>query len=272
MEKYGFVYLWRDRKHKRYYIGSHWGTEDDGYVCSSRWMRKTYSRRPQDFKRKILARVHTNRKDLLEAEYNFLQRIKPHEFKTRYYNISSGKNGHWRAEDYEQDVKKRISEQTKKAMARPEVREKMLQSYATRDWSQSDETRAKRSESMKKTMVKKFPVEGRRVALEGQALTEHLRAKSKEMWTNRSEEEKAEINRKISKARDSKTPEEKAEIAKKISVGKAKSRDSASAKMKKLKWYNDGAVNRRFETPPSEEWKLGQLKRDKYPKRKYSWQ
>ena len=23
-EKYGFVYIWHDRKHKRYYIGSHW--------------------------------------------------------------------------------------------------------------------------------------------------------------------------------------------------------------------------------------------------------
>ena len=35
MEKYGFVYIWFDRKHKRYYIGCHWGHEDDGYVCSS---------------------------------------------------------------------------------------------------------------------------------------------------------------------------------------------------------------------------------------------
>lgn len=33
--KYGFVYLWFDRKHKRYYVGCHWGTTEDGYVCSS---------------------------------------------------------------------------------------------------------------------------------------------------------------------------------------------------------------------------------------------
>ena len=29
MEKHGFVYIWFDRKHRRFYIGSHWGTEDD---------------------------------------------------------------------------------------------------------------------------------------------------------------------------------------------------------------------------------------------------
>ena len=55
MEKYGFVYIWRDRKHKMFYIGCHWGTEDDGYVCSSNRMRNAYNRRPNDFKRKIIS-------------------------------------------------------------------------------------------------------------------------------------------------------------------------------------------------------------------------
>ena len=57
MEKYGFVYIWRDRKHKRYYVGSHWGTETDQYICSSSWMKNAYKRRPQDFKRRVVARV-----------------------------------------------------------------------------------------------------------------------------------------------------------------------------------------------------------------------
>jgi hypothetical protein len=48
-EKYGFVYIWYDRKHKRYYIGCHWGHENDGYICSSSWMMKAYKRRPQDY-------------------------------------------------------------------------------------------------------------------------------------------------------------------------------------------------------------------------------
>ena len=29
-EPYGFVYIWYDRKYKKYYIGSHWGYENDG--------------------------------------------------------------------------------------------------------------------------------------------------------------------------------------------------------------------------------------------------
>jgi hypothetical protein len=52
--KYGFVYLWFDRKHKRYYVGAHWGKEDDGYICSSNWMRDAYKKRSQDFLREIL--------------------------------------------------------------------------------------------------------------------------------------------------------------------------------------------------------------------------
>ena len=70
MEKYGFVYIWRDKGKNRYYIGSHWGREDDGYICSSHWMRKSFKRRPLDFRRKILNRIYTNRIDLFfEEEY-----------------------------------------------------------------------------------------------------------------------------------------------------------------------------------------------------------
>jgi len=88
MEKYGFVYIWRDRKYNRYYIGSHWGLENDNYICSSNWMRHSYKRRPKDFKRRILTRVYTNRKDLLIEEQRWLSMIKPEEIKIRYYNIN----------------------------------------------------------------------------------------------------------------------------------------------------------------------------------------
>lgn len=35
----GFVYIWYDRKRKLYYIGSHKGNINDGYICSSNRMR-----------------------------------------------------------------------------------------------------------------------------------------------------------------------------------------------------------------------------------------
>lgn len=149
MEKYGFVYIWFDRKHKRYYIGSHWGTEDDGYICSSRWMRKAYKRRPNDFKRRIISKIFSNRKELLDKEFEWLSLIEDTELKSKYYNATKHKNGHWMAEDYEKDVKKRISQKTKEAMNRPEVREKYLQGLKSRDNRSSDmEVREKRRQSM----------------------------------------------------------------------------------------------------------------------------
>lgn len=94
--KYGFVYIWRDKKHKRYYVGCRWGTEDDGYICSSSWMKASYKKRPEDFKRRILARVYTNRTDLLEEEYKWLSMTKQEELHgTRYYNIKNHHFSHW---------------------------------------------------------------------------------------------------------------------------------------------------------------------------------
>lgn len=85
--KYGFIYLWYDRKHKRYYLGSHWGTEDDGYICSSNWMRDAYRRRPEDFRRKIVKRIYTDHKSLLKEEDRFLKMIKDEEIGKRFYNL-----------------------------------------------------------------------------------------------------------------------------------------------------------------------------------------
>ena len=95
MEKYGFVYIWFDRKHKRFYIGSHWGTEDDKYICSSNWMRRSYERRRLDFKRRILARIYTNRIDLYSEEQKWLSMIKDEEIKIRYYNLKKFAGSHW---------------------------------------------------------------------------------------------------------------------------------------------------------------------------------
>jgi len=153
----GFVYIWRDRKHARYYIGSHWGDEDDGYVCSSKWMMQAYKRRPQDFKRKILARIDLSRKDLLVEEARWLSMIKPQEIKKRYYNINIGKIGHWIASVSSENVSETISARTKAAMARPEVRARYEAGLAKRNNHSSDpKVRAKRSASMKATMAAKY--------------------------------------------------------------------------------------------------------------------
>lgn len=89
----GFIYIWYDTKRKKYYIGSHWGTLDDGYICSSIYMRRAFKRRPNDFKRKILEHVITNRNDLYEREDQWLNLIKDKELGTRYYNLSKVARG-----------------------------------------------------------------------------------------------------------------------------------------------------------------------------------
>ena len=98
MEKSGFVYIWRDKKYPRFYIGSHWGSETDGYICSSRWMRNTYKRRPEDFKRRILARVNTSKQDLLIEEGKWLALIPKDGIGKRYYNLLTSQPGHWSAD------------------------------------------------------------------------------------------------------------------------------------------------------------------------------
>jgi hypothetical protein len=83
----GFVYIWFDRKHKKFYVGSHWGYPEDRYICSSNWMRNAYKRRPEDFKRRILETVVTTRADLYEREFQWLSQIKEEELGKKYYNL-----------------------------------------------------------------------------------------------------------------------------------------------------------------------------------------
>ncbi len=93
MEKYGFVYIWRDKKRKMYYIGVHWGTENDGYICSSNRMRNVYKRRPTDFKRRVLARIYTNRADMFLVEDHWLKKAATRKY--RYYNLNFTAKDHW---------------------------------------------------------------------------------------------------------------------------------------------------------------------------------
>lgn len=86
MEKYGFIYLWYDVKHKKYYLGRHWGTETDGYISSSTNMRNNYKNRPSDFKRKIIKRIYTSVSDLVLEEQLWLNMISPSECCVKYYN------------------------------------------------------------------------------------------------------------------------------------------------------------------------------------------
>jgi hypothetical protein len=56
-------------------------------------MKQAYKHRPKDFKRRIIKYITTNRIDLYEEEQRWLNMIKKHEIKIRYYNFTRRANG-----------------------------------------------------------------------------------------------------------------------------------------------------------------------------------
>lgn len=102
--KYGFIYIWRDKKYKRYYIGCHWGTINDSYICSSPWMKKAHKKRSTDFKRRII-KSDLSRMFMYVEEKRYLDMIKKEEIKPfnptpRYYNLYLNQNTPWHIDPY----------------------------------------------------------------------------------------------------------------------------------------------------------------------------
>jgi len=148
MEKYGFVYIWYDRKHKRFYIGSHWGHEGDGYICSSKWMYMSFKRRPDDFGgregRKILKTNILSKQEMYEEEQRWLNMIKVEEIGKRYYNLKLTANGGYGL--CTPDIAKNISA-AKKGKALTEAHKKAL--TGIKKPSHTDEWKAENSKRMK---------------------------------------------------------------------------------------------------------------------------
>lgn len=125
MEKYGFIYLWFDKKNKKYYVGRHWGTEDDGYICSSKIMREAYRRRPKDFKRRIVSKI--NDKNLLVIEeQRWLNMIKPNEVEVKYYNKTlKSTTPSMRGFKHTEESKRKIGESNKGKVRSEEFKDKL---------------------------------------------------------------------------------------------------------------------------------------------------
>ena len=129
MKYFGFVYIWYDRKRKMYYIGSHMGTVDDGYVCSNKRMKNAFAKRPNDFRRRIVYYHHTDdHKSLFEKEQYWLNFIQDDELCYKYYNVKKAASGMDSASATKINLKriangqipflgKRHSEETKKQMS-----------------------------------------------------------------------------------------------------------------------------------------------------------
>ena len=128
---YGFVYIWFDRRRKMYYIGSHKGHPDDGYICSSTWMRNTYNRHKEDFRRRIIAIItEQDRKLILAEEQKWLSMIKQEELGKKYYNFKREASGFsWEGLHHSEETKAKIAEARKKTWNDPEYREMMVEKF-----------------------------------------------------------------------------------------------------------------------------------------------
>jgi len=175
MEKYGFVYIWFDRKHKRYYIGCRWGNQNDGYICSSSNMKSAYKRRPEDFKRKILKTNISNKKELLEEEYKWLSLIKKDELGKKYYNLHNHHFNHWTANYDCRSIGQKISQSHKNDL-----------NWGS--WSKGKKVSEETKQKLREANRKQFENEEQR---------EMRRIKSKELWSDPEYLKKQNEKRKI---------------------------------------------------------------------------
>ena len=106
-----FLYCWTDHATNQLYIGWHKGTVDDGYICSSKYMKEQYNQRPDDFTREIVAFGTT--KDITNLETLLLRSVDAKN-DDQFYNRHNG-DGFYRYGKH--------SEETKQKLKRPKTEE-----------------------------------------------------------------------------------------------------------------------------------------------------
>jgi len=251
-EKTGFIYIWYDSKRKMYYLGCHYGTINDGYICSSRRMRDAYRRRPENFKRRIIQK-NIDKEVLLEQEHKWLQLIADNELGIKYYNLSKKHFGHWHIDDQSnKNVREKLSEASKKLHQDPEYQKKYLEGRKKLS-PQTLEQIAKRSLSntgKKKTEETKRKIsESNKGKILGPLSDEHRKKVSDAL--------SGEKNPFYGKQHD---PELKKQMNAKTSAT-MKGRPPNNAKyIKGSFWWNNGVINKRSKECPGDEWFRGTVK------------
>jgi hypothetical protein len=96
-ENTAFVYIWYNKVKRMFYIGKHYGSVNDGYVCSSKMMLIDYNRNPDHFKRRILGYVNEiDGNQSLQAELKWLSLIPDEQLGKKYYNLKNKNFGNTR--------------------------------------------------------------------------------------------------------------------------------------------------------------------------------
>lgn len=255
-EKYGFVYIWRDKKHNRYYVGCHWGAVDDGYICSSDWMRKAFRRRPGDFRRRIII-SNLTRKEMYLEEQRMFSMIKPEELKTRYYNLRlTTPLEPWHADpDKRLSVGQKISKANKgrKAPCTPERAAAISKGKKGKPLVFTEEGRARKLEAAKNRVVSDETKQATSASLRKY----YEQNESKRKGRTLTKEHKDAISEKLTGIkRDYVMTDARKEAMQKRSEASAKALKGSRA-------YNNGSVEKRFKEHPGEGWVLGGLPRNR---------
>jgi len=104
-----FVYCWTDKLTNKLYVGSHKGSIDDGYICSSKYMLEEYNKRPEDFSRQIIAEGDIS--DIRKIEAKILQSVKAsinEDFYNKHENDGFYFDG-WKTGEFSEEHRKNMS-------------------------------------------------------------------------------------------------------------------------------------------------------------------
>lgn len=104
-----FVYCWTDKKTNMLYVGSHKGSTDDGYVCSSKYMLEEYNKRSEDFSRQII--TNGSHKEMRILESAILKSVNA-ALNENFYNMHNN-NGAYILKKHTQETKNKISNSEK---------------------------------------------------------------------------------------------------------------------------------------------------------------
>jgi hypothetical protein len=107
---HGFVYKWINTKNQKYYIGSHAGTTNDGYIGSGKAFKQAIAKHGIDaFTREILEEDdYDNRQDLLNREKWYLDLTQAY-YDKKSYNIARTVGGGHTTAGYSEEEKKELS-------------------------------------------------------------------------------------------------------------------------------------------------------------------
>lgn len=106
-DKNSFLYVWEDKHNNKFYVGTHLGNENDGYVCSGKKMLEVYKNNKNFFKRYIL--LYGDYEKLIEVESTILKFFDAKN-NSCFYNQHNGDGKFLHNQPHTSETKKKMTE------------------------------------------------------------------------------------------------------------------------------------------------------------------